>query len=287
MVRPAKLRRLMALSLALAACTADAPFLGESDEPVVILVLSRGPTIGFRAPEPTPADSTLHALVATLDSPSGGTVRDIARFTMRRRRDGALFDWTTTAGGAPISFWMGRPSPAAEWNAHLAWHGTGGRLGRADLASGDTYDLEIESEGRVITGSVTMPGAPQPTVTVRGADRVVAWAPVAGATRYSIQANDGFPFGWVLTDPTLTLTVGEFPPPSWLLIFALEQNLASYIDARQVTRSGIVGAYGVFGATAMDSVAIPPADAVARSRADTSAATRLPATSGILIRRPE
>jgi hypothetical protein len=237
-------------------CIADQPLLGASDEPALTLVLTRGPTPQAGAAP----DSTLHALVVTIGSPFTGYYRTTQRFDMTRRSDGRRFDWVTSDTTGPVDLARGYAIPRAAWNAHLAWEGTGGLLGRSDLADGETYDLVIESEGRLITGSVTVPAAPVASVVSNGPERLVTWPVVPGAVSYVVDAANTF-FGRITTEGALLLVLQDTalgPQPSWLRIRSQERNIADYTFDRELRSSGIVGAYGVFGAIGLDSVAIPP-----------------------------
>jgi hypothetical protein len=248
-------------ALALPACVADAPLLQSSDEPVVVLVLSRGPTPGVDAP----ADSTLHALVVTVGSPRAGFYRSIERFSMRRRSDGTEFDWVITDAIGPVDLSRAWEIPRAEWNAHLAWSGSGARLGRSDLTVGETYDLEIETAGRLVTGEVTMPASTVMQVESAGADRVVTWDPVPNVELYTTETRAGF-YLWIPAGDECRVVLhdqSQLPQPGWLRMRTLERNTAAAFNDPTLRSFGLVGAYGVFGAIGLDSIEIPPPDAPA------------------------
>ncbi len=241
-----------------AACEPVAPLRGAIEEPVVMVVLSRGPSID---PD-LPPDSTLHALVAATVELGTARYGSVSQFTMRRRSDQAQFDWVVTPRTGPLDVSYSWSLDRAEWNVHLAWNGTGGRLGRSDLQGGETYDLEIMTEGRRVIGAVTLPPDPVPVLETVGRQHTLSWDSVPGASFYVAM----FVSNWVVSYPTGRTfswsepldTLEQPRPVGWLRLRAYEPNLHRYMRDQTLPRSGISGAYGVFGAFSIDSVWVEP-----------------------------
>lgn len=244
-------------ALSLSGCTTDAPLYGSSDEPIVILVLSTGPSRGSGGP----ADSSLYALVATVGSPISGSYRSVQRFEMRRRSDSLLFDWRITDRVGPIDFAEAYLTPRSEWNASLPWVGASGRLGRGDLAPNQTYDLIVETNGRQVFGSARIPAAPDVSVIRDSAGLLVTWPDVAGAAIFSVASDTEFSSFLVSTSPFRLPMGGDpasRPSPAWVRVSSVDSSLVAYSMNAEVLSSGLVGAYGLFGAFSVDSALVPP-----------------------------
>lgn len=238
----------LTLVATLLACDPEAPLVRRTDEPVVVVVLSREPV--------TPFDTMLGALLATAATPARHEYRAASRFEMRRAADGARLDWrdASTLPARPPSYdprfgganWFIASPPAA------------GMLGRYDLTPG-RYDLEIESEGRVITGSAVVPEAPRPLVVSRDGQWVVEWPRASGAAIYYVwnpftgDLSSGFTRDTllVLAPDTARTAVDS------LVVLAYDENWAAYMLDRAATRAGLQGAYGVFGASAQGWAKVP------------------------------
>lgn len=250
-------RDLSVLALAVAAlggCSADAPLLGSSREPFLYLVIDRGPS---RVRNGGP-DSVLHALVATVGSPNAGQFRSIGRFEMRRASDLALFDWTVTPRSGAVDVRDVNQASAAGWNVHLPWVGAGGRLGRRDLQAGETYLLDVESEGRVLTGTATIPGRPALVVDSVAAPYRLHWS--GTAVLYALDSDTEISVRTVV-DTMIALGYSRepqsVPDPAWARVTAMDASLASFLLDPGRTSSGVHGALGLFGAMAVDSVRVP------------------------------
>ena len=245
------------IALSLSACRPDAPLFGSSSEPIVILVLTSGPSRVSGGPP----DSTMHALVATVGSPNSGSFRSIQRFEMRRRSDSLPFDWRISNQEGPIDFAEAYLTPRNEWNAHLPWTGTAGRLGRSDLAPNQTYDLLIETNGRLVVGAARIPSAPNVSVTRDSAGLLVTWPDVGGAALFAVDSDTEFSIFPVRVSPfrlPMNANSATWPSPAWVRVSAIDSSLVAYSTNGEVLSSGLVGAYGVFGAFSIDSALLPP-----------------------------
>lgn len=263
--RPADATRLALLS-ALLVCTPGCdpdPIFGSSpNDPAVYFVLSREPLAvdGGAAL----ADSSLFALVGSLGSASSIHYRAIDSIVMTRRSDAARFDWEILPR-------LGVVTPIARsldllegGNARLLWRGSGGRLGREDLADGIAVDLVLGSAGRVIEGGASIPATPTITVEQVGGVTTIRWARSIGAARYWIRADtelnsrfamDAIDTSYALKRNALPALV---PSPPYFVVIALDSSLASFIGDTLRTRAGVLGAHGLFGAMSRDLVEIPP-----------------------------
>ncbi len=285
-----------------AACEATAPLRGFSNEAVVYVVLSPGPSVTHYAP----ADSALHAIVATVGDTRSGYWRSVEEFTMRRRSDGAVFDWIIVPRvGAVDMTRLGRldEDPGA-WNVHLAWNGTGGRLGRRDLSRGETYDLVIRADGAYITGSTTIPGALTLHMTSTGNHHEATWDSVSNAAYFFLEHAVSRRYHWIadqhrtweITSPADS--VRDFA--EWVLIRSFEPQLTATALSDRVRSSGIIGAFGTYGAFTIDSFYVPayqsesainsasalPSTIVSTATVGSSSNRLGPAAPGLMISRP-
>ncbi len=249
-MRPAILA--VGMLCAVSACTDDAPILATERRVAVAMVLSQ---------DLTSSDSALYAVVYDAGSSGLSTYRSVEQIEMRRRSDGALFAWETIPRSGGFS-----PSPTSQpssdlSNLRLPWNGTGGALGRADLAGGETYDLHLVSEGLTVTGVTTLPGRPSPTEDQQ--DRLVfEWEAVPFAATYAVRSDAellGFSMSALTRfEHTRLKPVDEWPSPAWLRVTALDANLARFWTEPSRASAGLTGAIGVFGAAATDSAVVTP-----------------------------
>src|SRR5690606_18014442 len=100
--------------------------------------------------------------------------RSAERFEMWRASDGAAFDWRVYPNlvdepgtSDAVDLMM------ANW--YLPEESSGDGLAYRDLEPGETYELEIETEGVVLRGRATMPESFTVTVLVRDGHRIAVW----------------------------------------------------------------------------------------------------------------
>lgn len=233
------------------ACTGGEPLLSPDDEIAVTMMLSRGPTS---------ADSALYALVFDARSSGVNSYRAVEQVEMRRRSDGALFAWQVVPRGGTIPMPVQATVSTDVSNLRLPWRGTGGLLGREDLASGETYDLILVTAGVTITGSTSLPAAPAP-VAEAGDPLAFSWTSTEFAAAYAVKTDADFA-GLAYVREGRFRHRGrkppeEWPTPAWIRVSAMDVNLANFwIESGR--SPGLNGAVGVFGALATDSVEVVP-----------------------------
>lgn len=252
MVMRTKTGARLALTVALlsGACAWDEPLVPASEEPFVYLVLNLRPVSRYDSSwEPRQL-----ALLLTVGSPlEAMEYRSAQRFEMRRASDGARFDWRAypileSTTGLEEKFDLGYA------NYYLPDSATVAGLGAADLRSGETYELEIETEGVVIRGRVMIPAAFNATVEVRDGKRIVSWPHVAGAGGYIVGA---YPYSREAQRDTFYVVPAD-SPPGHLGIVAVDPNLYRFMTDENLGRSGIDAGFGVIGAISSTSVQLPP-----------------------------
>lgn len=229
---------LVAAALA-SACSGDAIVVPVSEEPFLYLVLNER-----SVDRSSPAGHVgQHALLLTSGSPAQPAhYRRAERFEMRRASDGAAFAWqvrplTGDVGSFP-SVSLDHPNLSLPAAAPPA-------LGADDIVPGETYELRVETGGRVIQGRVTVPARFAATVAERDGRRVAVWPRVPGAAGYRITPGDG-PLR-IQADTAFPVPDG-LPGGSALRIDALDPGLFTYLTDDRTGRAGIDAGYGVFGA---------------------------------------
>lgn len=237
---------LPAVTLPTLACggIVDAPV---RDTPFVYALVSPAPVTRRAVVQ----DSTPWALLLTGRSPIEVSYRRVERFRMRRVRDAASFVWLPrTMTGTPDARFGLQVDGGAGANVHLRETGDSGGLGWRALTGGDSYTLEVLAEGASITGSATIPAAPQPVYSDVGSAHVVRWPRAPGAAGYFVQPMDmDFPhftvdtaFVWCESGWS-----GPSPSPRTLRIVALDANAYRYLSDTSVASAGLTGALGLFG----------------------------------------
>jgi hypothetical protein len=232
------------------------------------------------------SDSSVTATLLTGATAPQLRYRTAESFVMRRARDGAEFAWiprpqTDTASVALDHF---TNNVDVSGNLRLPSAGIGPRLGWTGLEPGESYDLDVVSEGIRFTGRTVLPGRPAPRVGPPDAagTRVVSWSPVVGAAGYTLRflfAQDtaaraelrqrvslptvpilgarsvqtACPGGrseviFVQTDTLFRVPEKSLVgPPLTVRVIALDTNLTCYLTDSTRARSGLSGALGVFG----------------------------------------
>ncbi|HEU5174213.1 MAG TPA: hypothetical protein VFT96_05615 [Gemmatimonadaceae bacterium] len=235
--KPMRLGALAALVAVLACGTSDAlpPAIPEAQLAVLLT---------DSAPEAW--DSVRYAMLAEVGTPIASPLLHAERFEMRRRSDGAPFDWHWTGRADTIgtSVWSSPISPA---NYRLAPTAGIEGLGAADLRAGERYDFIVDAGPHHLEASVRIP---DPIIVVRQAtdgDTIVRWRRVPGAA--------GYIFGtyYSRSEPVTDTLVRVGPLPAHLdsldvTIFALDSNLVAMLRDRRMTAAGVRGGRGIAGA---------------------------------------
>jgi hypothetical protein len=221
--------------IGLLACEGD-PALPVSDEPLLYLVLNQRTTAALPPGQ--------YAFLLTAGSVLEPTYRAAERFEMRRRSDGALFAWRHTgkSGTAPADY-AGLGMIHANYYLPDATSPEG--LGAAAIVPGETYDLRIETAGRVLQGTVTTPA--RFTISVeQGSRERVAWPRVPGAVGYSVEA-EGLTSPAIQTDTSFSIPAGPGGPVT-VVVHALDPHLYAFQSDERLGRAGIDDGYGLYGA---------------------------------------
>ncbi|HEX7091865.1 MAG TPA: hypothetical protein VF192_17235 [Longimicrobiales bacterium] len=222
----------------------------ESDEPFLYLVLGWPSSQSYYGP----VGITQPALLLTAGSPiESPRYRLAQRFEMRRASDGAPFDWRAYSNlidepGTSSSIGLDKA------NYYLPEESSGNGLAYRDLEPGETYELEIETEGVVLRGRATMPESFTVHVLVQDGHRIAVWPRVRGAGGYIVVA---YPYPGELQADTTYVIPADVPAGTGLGVRALDENLYRYLADERVGRSGIDRGYGVFGAVVSASVTVP------------------------------
>jgi hypothetical protein len=217
-----------------------------NEEPFLFLLVAPTPATRGGVVE----DSTVYALLLTTGTPLQSTPRTAERFTMTRSRDAAAFAWGASSVD-PRDFFPSYRGVSMHrgGNYALAERAAAPMAGRTDLRALDTLTLGITTLGREIRGTTVIPAAPVMSLGRDGTRDVVHWPRSAGAAGYQITGYGTFPF---ITADTLfvlfELEVEPGAPPLALHVTALDTNAYRYLSDSTVSRAGLTGAYGVFGA---------------------------------------
>ncbi len=240
--RNGKLRGLaLVLALLSGACASDDPLVPASDEPFLYLVLNQRTSLAYYDSLSSPRQLALLLTVASPLEPM--PYRTARRFEMRRASDRRLFDWRVypdlvdnpgTEGSIDLIY----------GNYHLPDSATAAGLGTADLRPGESYELEIETEGVVIRGQATIPAAFTASVEVRDGRRIVTWPRVPGAGGYLVEA---YPYPREPQRDTVYAVPADVPAGP-MSITAVDPNFYRFLTDEDAGRAGIDAGFGVFGA---------------------------------------
>jgi hypothetical protein len=171
--------------------------------------------------------------------------RAAERFEMHRTSDGTPFAWQGyghlyaepgTLHGISLDY----------ANYYLPETIRSDSLGTADLRPGETYVLNVTTEGILIQGRTTIPDTFSASLVAMNGHRWVVWPRVRGAGGYMLSFSDG---RTSLQQDTAFALADEELDGGWLTIRALDFNLYQYVSDPQMHRAGIDRGFGVFGAT--------------------------------------
>ena len=248
-----------ALSVAAAACGTGL-FVPTGPDPLVYVVLNQTADVDGRTVQ--------RAFLLDADS-LHPPYRSAERFDLTRVSDGATFEWRDRGLEGTSPFAPGEQAvPVREGNFQLV-SPVGEDGGIAALEPGRTYRLRIETRGRTVTGTATIPGPVHPTVRDSAGRRVLAWPSVPGAAGYTLlippEALD-LDFEQLrrlrelqgLTRDTSLVLPDFLPPGSSVVVRALDANLMRALEGEifEEGSSGIGGGRGVFGAQSVATLTL-------------------------------
>lgn len=237
-----------AMALILGSCGPSELTVPTSDEPFLHLVIA--PDLRFSwGPD---AEQGQYAVLLTTGSPLAADCRTAERFEMRRAHDGAPFAWQgygnciQVRAGEGVGAWNNA-------NYYLPESAPGDSLGASDLEPGEWYEIEIETQGRLIRGRTIIPAGFSLTVEVRDGRRYLTWPRVTGAAGYKVTFidRDGSE-NWIQTDTLHAIPAGA----RQAYVTAYDANLFEYARDDQSGRAGIDAGFGVFGAMKTEEISV-------------------------------
>lgn len=233
-------RALLAAVLVLAACDGTPNEPEPPDGPFLYLVLGeRSIDVGGTASSPAQ-----HAVLLTLAPGEPIVYRTASRFAMENWR-GSRFGWMALDRTGSVTREPGPDTMAASWVLpDDPWAG----LGAAALVPGQTYTLELDTEGEALAGATTIPAAIDARLTAGGGELI--WASVPGAAGYRVTV-DGEAI--LVTDSLFHLSADQQQAAS-IVVDALDPNAWAYHTDPRAARPGLNRGYGVFGAMTRDTV---------------------------------
>ena len=279
---PGRLTLGVALLIA-SACHMGERLLGHTNEPAVYMILSLPDSLDATT------DSALYALLVTATSPLEAEYRGADRIGLMRVSDGASYAWRQLPRSGAVPLGRGGVALPDDGNLALLWTSSSDGGGRESLMLGETYQLHVESNGRLITGSASMPGPV--AVSILAGDGTVYWNRAPHGVAYFVIVDTDDPGAIVTTDTSYTLLfnrpLSQRPSPELVRVIAMDANLTRYFTDTSVTRSGVQGAFGVFGALSRAAVPIPASMAGSvRDPARRSSGTAAMARSAMLRSPP-
>jgi hypothetical protein len=231
------------------ACDPGASLYSRTNDPMVVLILSRSGSLLF--------DVQLSAVFATTGVPTHVEFVSAESFETFRTSDNARFDWKEVVPPPPAG--GGLPFRPTSGNYVLEDNSTSNGLGRADLQPGETYRLSIQHSGRTIEGTTRMPDLPQPRVVQTPEGLRVVWRKLDGVPLYLVLGATVKPavaFNQQLTSDTVAVPILIGDLASSVRVIALDSNYARYLSDTLSTQSGVVGARGVFGSMSSMEVVV-------------------------------
>lgn len=249
-----------------AACAGDSVVVPASDAPFLYLVLNQQSISNYDSIfEP----HQLALLLTTGPTLEPSSYRAATRFDMRRMSDGVRFDWRvypnlTVEPGTSTSVQL------LYANYHLPDSSGLEPLGADSLLPGETYTLEIDTEGVTIHGQVIIPEDFTVSLKVRDGERIAYWPRVRGAVGYFVGA---YPYARELQTDTSYAIPADAPGGHPLNVTAVDPNLYRYITDDKVGRAGIDRGFGVFGAISIGTATVPALTVSERSAVAVQGAT--------------
>ncbi len=237
--------------LLIAACDPGSGLYSRTSDPMLVLILSPPGSLRLTTAVPGIWDYPLTAVLATTGVPTYVEYVRADSFDTFRVADDTRFDWTEVE--PPVPPGGGLPFRPTSGNYLLADSATSRGLGRADLRPGEAYRLFVRYAGHTIEGITRIPDPPQPRLVTTPEGLRVVWPRVPGVPLYLVFGATVEPasplMGQRLTVDTVAIPILIGDLPSSVYVVALDSNYARYLTDTLITRSGLEGAHGVFGAT--------------------------------------
>lgn len=224
------------LCAAFMACDASSRLVQTTNDPVVIV------TLAVDAPFPAPAAQT--AIVANTSSPRDYDFRDAEEFRMTRAADEMRFGWVSTVPTTGSAF-------VVRGNYGLPADRVADALGARDLIPGDRIRLRVVTQGRIVTGELTLPERPAVQSRRIGDSVLVFWRRAPGAAAYRFGLLNLF------SSDTSYMTESRGTTAETIFVTAVDSALYKYLRDSTVKQSGITGALGVFGSSVTTTYVIP------------------------------
>lgn len=244
-------------AIGLLGCETSSLSSPSSAEPFLFVVIS---------PEPLPrrftsaSDSAIHALLLTTGSASGAPFRTAERFEVTSTADGRTFTFLERPLGAPVPGIGRQGASLDDGNYVLPFAPSPDSNSASEFRHLITYDLRVETDGRQILGRVLIPERPRPEIFVDGDKRFVVIPNVAGAAAYLV-SGDTESSERLVRNGMIQLfydrNPASVPPNPEFRVIALDSNVVRYISDSTLARSGVDGAYGLFGAASSARIPVP------------------------------
>jgi hypothetical protein len=228
-----------------------------SAEPFLFVMISPEP-LAKRLP--SASDSSIQALLLTTGSASGAPFRTAERFEVSSTADGRTFTFLERPLAAPVPG-VGRGGASLDdGNYVLPFASSPDGNSASEFRHLTEYDLRVETVGRLILGRVLIPERPRPELFVDGDKRFVVIPKVAGAAAYLV-SGDTERSERIVTEGMIELSYdrepASVPPNPEFRVVALDSNVVRYISDSTLARSGIDGAFGLFGAASSARIPVP------------------------------
>lgn len=223
----------MAVCLVSLGCGASVPLTVASNEAMVYSVLA--------IDAPFQEYNGVPIVVANTGDPRLAVVlKPAERIVVRRQRDRALLN---------VLPFTPPPGSRVGYNYALAESTTVQGLGWRDLRPGETYELEVQTQGRSVTGRTTIPERPVLRVVYGTTIDTVFWSRSSTAAAYESDYRSA---------SDTSMLVPRVSEPTAVYVTAVDQNYAAYAQDHRLLRSGIIGAFGLFGSSTTASITITP-----------------------------
>lgn len=237
----------LVLAATFAACNDQDPFMPDSPEPGLYMVLYPGDdafAVGHSQ------DSTLYGLLVRTGTPLSTEYLRPESVTMTRREDREPLAWQILdlTGDAPSFTYSDGSFSAGNLRLPRSTGGSGG--GAGSIRPGDTYDLDVVVDGTEIRGSVHVPERPDIRAREVDGQTILVWSQVAGADGYevSFRGADGLVAGRDLGPDTTFVLDRQLLGGDRIWLTAYDANLTAYLLDGQLGRSGIDTGFGFVGA---------------------------------------
>jgi hypothetical protein len=238
--------------LALISCDGSAPLVSSDPTPALYFLVTDGPD--------AEGSADAFGLVATSALVRDARYLSISSIMARRVADGRSLALDVLPKNGPlIELSLGMTPTFRLENGNFRWRqvGDGGRLGRQDVAAGDSIELVVEAESSRLYGAFRMPARQRPIIRVEGGRRVAYWNRDSATSYWAVQVGVG---GALVRDTLLDIdaTISAFflESADSVSIVAYDRNSADYLGFPSRDAAGVRGGVGVVGAV-IRGVAVP------------------------------